>query len=451
MWVEQDLSGWGRFPCVRSRIANPVNLESTSKAWSEGDTVISRGLGRSYGDAAIPSTAQGHVLYNLGRARILAFDPQTGDLTAESGLSLGEIINVFQPRGWFPPTTPGTRFVTLGGALAADVHGKNHHVDGSFGAHVQRFTLLTAGGELLECSPLAQTDVFWATIGGMGLTGHILDVTIRLRRVPSAWYRVTYRRAGDLDTALQQLCEHDSAHRYSVAWIDCLARGRSLGRSVLMLGNDAEPHELAPAWRGTPHQSPVKRARTVPIDFPGWVLNPWSVSAFNQAFYWKNADATRVVDYNTFFYPLDSIHHWNRIYGRRGFIQYQALFPEETARDGLRLILEAIADARLASFLAVLKRSGAAGQGWLSYLFPGYTLALDIPNEGASLHTLVAKLDRILIERGGRLYFAKDTLGTSEIIQRMYPRLADFRALKRRLDPQGRIRSGLSERLGLTP
>jgi decaprenylphospho-beta-D-ribofuranose 2-oxidase len=449
-WVNSSASGWGRFPLVSARIAEPINHEAVLRAWMEPSRIISRGLGRSYGDPAVPDIPGGALLSNRGRTRMLEFDEATGELTAESGLSLAEIIDAFQPRGWFLPTTPGTKFVTLGGAIAADVHGKNHHVDGSFGAHVQRLTLLTGRGDVIACSPVDHADVFWATVGGMGLTGHILDLTVRLRRVPSAWYRVTYQKAQDLDTALQLLRERDGDFRYSVAWIDCLARGKNLGRSVLMLGNDAAPDELDRSYRGRPYEIPTKRAKSVPCDFPAWALNSWSVSAFNQVFYWKNANCTKIVDYDTFFYPLDGVHQWNRIYGSRGFVQYQALFPEATAAEGLREVLEAITEARLASFLAVLKRSGPAGSGWLSYLFPGYTLALDIPNVGEPLRTLVRLLDHILLNRGGRLYLAKDTLATPEVIQTMYPRLGDFQTLKRRLDPEGRIASGLSARLGIT-
>jgi decaprenylphospho-beta-D-ribofuranose 2-oxidase len=329
------------------------------------------------------------------------------------------------------------------------VHGKNHHVDGSFSAHVQAITLLTADGRELQLTRQDHSRYFWATVGGMGLTGLILAVQLRLRRIPSAWYRVRYERAPDIDAAIARLAEEDNGHRYSVAWIDCLASGKSLGRSVLMLGNDAEPEELPTAWRRRPMAIPRKRRLLVPFDFPNGALTGLSVSAFNQVFYWKHAVGTHIVDYDSYFYPLDSVRHWNRIYGRRGFVQFQALFPEQTAAGGLRRVLEALSTARLASFLAVLKRSGAAGSGLLSYLFPGYTLALDIPNAGEDLRRLHDRLQRILLELGGRIYFAKDTLGTSEAIAAMYPRLEEFRAVQAELDPAGRIRSRLSSRLSL--
>ena len=430
-------------------LEEPSTWSDARRLASQETTWIARGAGRSYGDASLPQKDGGRVILGTRLDRMLAFDPRTGDLTAEAGVTLHDIIAVFQPRGWFLPTTPGTKFVTLGGAVAADVHGKNHHVDGSFSAHVQAITLLTADGRELQLTRQDHSRYFWATVGGMGLTGLILAVQLRLRRIPSAWYRVRYERAPDIDAAIARLAEEDNGHRYSVAWIDCLASGKSLGRSVLMLGNDAEPEELPTAWRRRPMAIPRKRRLLVPFDFPNGALTGLSVSAFNQVFYWKHAVGTHIVDYDSYFYPLDSVRHWNRIYGRRGFVQFQALFPEQTAAGGLRRVLEALSTARLASFLAVLKRSGAAGSGLLSYLFPGYTLALDIPNAGEDLRRLHDRLQRILLELGGRIYFAKDTLGTSEAIAAMYPRLEEFRAVQAELDPAGRIRSRLSSRLSL--
>ncbi len=441
------LSGWGRVPVVPGQVILPTTWAELPRLLAQ--PWIARGLGRSYGDAAVPAVDGGVVLGNTGLDRFLAFDPASGLLTAEAGVSLATIIEHFQPRGFFLPTTPGTKFVTLGGAVAADVHGKNHHVDGSFSAHVTELVLALPSGEIRSVTPANDPHLFWASVGGMGLTGFILAVTLRLRRVPSAWYRVRYERAGGLDRALARLAEEDQGHRYSVAWIDCLARGAALGRSVLMLGNDAEPEELPRAYRDRPMSVPRKGRKTVPFDFPSWALGSWSVSAFNQAFYWKHGDGTKIVDYDTFFYPLDAVHQWNRIYGTRGFIQFQAWFPDTTAAAGLRQVLEAISDARLASFLAVLKRSGAAGPGWLSYLAPGFTLALDIPFAADRIHALHERLQAILLAHQGRIYFAKDTLGSAAAVQAMYPRLDEFRQFQAKLDPHGRVRSRLAVRLGL--
>lgn len=433
---------------MKASLELPVTWED-ARRFTANAHWTARGAGRSYGDASLPARNGGKVILGTGLNRMLAFDAETGDLTAEAGVTLDDIIGVFQPRGWFLPTTPGTKFVTLGGAVAADVHGKNHHVDGSFSAHVQAITLLTTDGRELLLTPTDFPRFFWATVGGMGLTGLILTVRIRLRRVPSAWYRVRYERAPDIDTAMARLAEEDHNYRYSVAWIDCLASGKSLGRSVLMLGNDAHPDELPAGWRRQPMAIPGKRQLSIPVDFPNKALSGWSVAAFNQAFYWKHTNGTQIVDYETYFYPLDSVGQWNRIYGGQGFVQFQALFPDRTAAVGLRRVLEAISTARLASFLAVLKRSGAAGPGILSYLFPGYTLALDIPNAGDDLRKLHERLQQILLDLGGRLYFAKDTLGTAEAIPAMYPRLDEFRAIQSELDPHGRIRSRLADRLSI--
>ena len=443
----QTLAGWGRVPAVPAQVTTPTSWAEVSAA--TGNPWCVRGLGRSYGDSAVPPLDGGTVMVGTGLDRFLAFDPETGILTAEAGVSLEEIIRHYQPQGYFLPTTPGTKFVTLGGAVAADVHGKNHHVDGSFSAHVTGFTICLPDGSIKAVTPATDPDLFWATVGGMGLTGFLLTVSLRMRRVPSAWYRVRYERASDLDRALLRLAEEDRHHRYSVAWIDCLSQGSSLGRSVLMLGNDAEPHELAKSYRSRPMEIPAKGRKTVPLDFPAWALGAWSVTAFNQAFYWKHADCTKIVDYDTFFYPLDAILHWNRIYGKRGFIQFQAYFADDTAAVGLRAILEAISQAKLASFLAVLKRSGSAGPGWLSYLAPGYTLALDIPYAADRIGPLHDRLMAILLKYHGRIYFAKDTLATAENIKEMYPNLGKFRDYQAKLDPNGRCRTRQAIRLGL--
>jgi FAD/FMN-containing dehydrogenase len=445
----QTLAGWGNCPVERCQVARPDTVaairEAVLNAGASG--VIARGLGRAYGDSAL--NRDGLVATQTGLNRFLAFNPETGVLKCEAGVSFAEIVDTFLPRGWFLPTTPGTKFVTVGGAIAADVHGKNHHVDGSFGNFVDELELLTGTGEAMTCSPSKNADVFWATVGGMGLTGVILTATIRLHRVETAYYDVTYRRTRNLDESLDVFAETDEEYRYSVAWIDCLARGSGLGRSVLMLGRDARREDLPSNLRGRPLQPAKKREKTVPFDFPGGVLNPWSVRSFNTLYYAAHANARRFVDYDAYFYPLDGIRQWNRIYGRRGFVQYQALFPKETSRAGLVRLLEKVAQSGRASFLAVLKSSGAAGQGMLSYLAPGHTLALDFPNTGESLRKFTAELDRILLDHGGRLYLAKDALMSPETFAAMYPCRDEFLQVKRRIDPHGRFMSSQARRLAL--
>lgn len=445
--VVADLSGWGNCPVERCRVVRPGSraaLRAVVRAGRE-PSYIARGLGRAYGDAAL--NRDRGVIVATGLDRFLAFDEESGILECEAGAALADILRHLLPRGYFVATTPGTKHVTIGGAIAADVHGKNHHVDGSFAGGVLDFRLLTASGEEITCSRSENPEVFWATVGGMGLTGVIIRARIRLRKVPSSYVAVDSRRARDLDQALECFAATDARYRYSVAWIDCLGGGRALGRSVVMLGNDAGADEVRRRLRVDPQALPARASRSVPFPLPGFALNPWSVRAFNALYYAAHPDRRTLVDYNTYFYPLDHVVHWNRIYGRRGFVQYQALLPPETSRRGLIALLEALARARRAPFLAVLKGSGAGNPGMLSYLHPGHTLALDIPNSGPDLPGFLARLDAILLEHGGRLYLAKDAMTTAENFAAMYPRLAEFRAVKRRIDPAGRFASSQARRL----
>ncbi len=414
---------------------------------SNGADMISRGLGRSYGDSAL-NTDRG-VLVHRRQNRFLSFDEQAGILECEAGVSFAEIIDCFLPRGWFLPTTPGTKFVTVGGAIAADVHGKNHHVDGSFGNFVLHLDLLTADGQVIRCSPVEHPEIFWATIGGMGLTGVIVSACFRLRRVDTAYCNVTLRRTANLDETLECFAATDGQYEHSVAWIDCLRTGKSLGRSVVILGSDAKRGDLAEGARDQPLRIPPRRETTIPLNLPSMVLNPLSVKAFNSLYYSLHGNRRHVVDFDKFFYPLDGILNWNRMYGRRGFVQYQALFPKATSRPGLVELLGRISASQAGSFLAVLKTSGAATRGPLSYLFPGHTLALDFPNTGAKLQRLTRQLDEILLKFGGRLYLAKDALMTADTFSSMYPRLSEFKELKATIDPNNRFVSSQARRVGI--
>ena len=443
------IAGWGNFPVTSANVSMPTGEAELSQEVKSGHHSISRGLGRAYGDAALPAENGGAVLSGLGLNRFITFDEASGILVAESGVSLAEIIEVFLPRGWFLPTVPGTKFVTLGGAVAADIHGKNHHVDGSFGVHVAWLDLVIPSGAVFHCSPTNNTEIFRATIGGMGLTGHVLRVAIRLRRVPSAYCKVRYIKSKNLEHTLALLAENDAHYHHTVAWMDCLASGDGLGRGVLMLGNEAEPSDLPKSKAAHPYQIPRRPSLAVPFNFPSWFLGNTFVRIFNFLFYGAARNSEKIVDYEKFFFPLDTIKHWNRIYGRRGFIQFQAFFPDATAEEGLRKSLEAISDAGLASFLAVLKRSGPANDFPLSFLDKGYTLALDIPGDLNKLPQLMQKLDTILAEQSGRIYFAKDAMVNPDLIPNMYPGLAEFKRVKTAVDPKGLIRSRLSERLHL--
>lgn len=444
---EEWLSGWGNLPRQRCSVADPKNIEQLRCTLdSEGvSEVAPRGLGRSYGDSALHES-----VIRLTRCnRFLSFDVESGVILCQAGVSLEDIINVALPQGWFLPTTPGTKYVTLGGAVAADVHGKNHHRDGSLGNFVRHMTLLLASGEEVRCSPSKRSDVFWSTVGGMGLTGIILTVELQLRRVESAFCQVRYQRTRCLDDTLEAFAATNDQYEHSVAWIDCLSRGESLGRSVLMLANDAAQDDLPSGkWRD-PLVVPRRRRKLVPFYFPSFTLNRWTVRQFNGWYYWRHRDTEKLVDFDRFFYPLDGIRHWNRLYGRRGFTQYQALFPKQKSREGLVELLERVSESGQASFLAVLKSCGPASEGMLSFLYPGHTIALDLPNTGESLTSLIAELDEIVLRHDGRLYLAKDAFMNAETFAAMYPRADEFRETKRQLDPNNVFVTAQARRVGL--
>lgn len=435
------LAGWGNFPRVACTVRDLRSGDETAAA-----PMIARGGGRSYGDASLQPNL---TLLTRRLDRLLAFDEQTGELECEAGVTLATLLRVFLPRGWLPPVTPGTKFVTVGGMIAADVHGKNHHVAGSFGSHVLSLRLRLADGRVVECGPGDKADLFQATIGGMGLTGVILSARFRLVRAPSAWVRQETLRVPDLMAALEAF--DASAHwTYSVAWIDCLTGGRHLGRCLLSRGELAQPQELAPEQRAAPFVLPVRRARRVPVDFPGWALNRWSVRAFNELYYNRAPRQSRpeIVDLDSFFYPLDALLDWNRIYGQRGFTQYQCVLPRAAGRAGLPPLLRAIQRSGCGSFLAVLKLFGDKGGGLISFPMEGYTLALDFPLHPPTL-SLLHDLDAIVADHGGRLYLAKDARSTPGLLRRGYPGLERFQAIRAQWGAVGAMHSLLAERLHL--
>ncbi len=453
--VKRTLASWGNYPRQPASIYYPQATRELTEilACREQSSYSCYGLGRSYGDAAL--NCDGGVLCQQRLNRLLHWDPREEVLECEAGVSYQDILNCFLPRGYIVPVTPGTKFVTIGGAIAADVHGKNHHRDGSLAQFLVSFQLLTGGGcpsegglQVLTCSRTENSDVFWATLGGMGLTGVILSARLKLQRVGSAWLGVDYRRAANLDQALELFSTADRS-RYSVAWIDCLARGPALGRAVLMQGEYLAADELPVQLRSAPLQLPRRSSRTVPVTFPGWVLNSFSVRAFNELYYRCHRDQFRVVDSESFFYPLDSVGHWNRIYGRRGFVQYQMVVPPAGSRRALVRILEQISQSGRASFLAVLKTFGPGNPGLLSFPTAGATLALDLPFTGPPLLQLLEELDRIVLDHGGRVYLAKDARLGRSAFEGMYPRVGEFRRLKQKLDPEGLFSSSLARRLGL--
>lgn len=447
--IKRTISGWGNFPKETGFVYRPETFADLSNIVG-GDTtphLISYGLGRSYGDTSLNQDSG--VIQMRELDHLLEFNEDTGSLTCDAGVSLKEIIDVFLPRGYFLPVTPGTTFVTVGGAIANDIHGKNHHVDGCFSEFVVSFELLLASGEVITCSRDENSDIFWATIGGIGLTGIILTATISLMRIPSSYIKATYEKARNLDEAFDKFIENDANYKYSVAWIDCLGRGDSLGRSVLMRGEHAEQAEL-PLKVRDPYEVKKGLSLNVPIHAPGFALNPVTISAFNEVYYRSFKNETKIVPLHSFFHPLDAISDWNKLYGKKGFIQYQVVIPKENEpKEAMRKILTQLSEEKRASFLAVLKSSGPENQGLLSFMKEGYTLALDIPIKDSSLFTSMKELDDIVLEHGGRVYLAKDSLIDEVTFKEMYPKWNEFINIKEKVDPNGRFSSSMARRIGL--
>lgn len=443
------IAGWGNFPVEECEIYRPEGLAELQEVIARAPErdLIARGLGRSYGDAAL--NRDRGVILSQRFDRMLDFSPETGVLRCQSAVSLAEILEVFLPRGFFFPVTPGTKFISIGGAIAADVHGKNHHTNGSMGEFVLDFRLLTAAGTILECSRNENSDLFWATIGGMGLSGVILDARVQLQRVETAYMSVQHERIANLDGLLERFFESDDEFAYEVAWLDCLSQGSSLGRSVLMRANHTRLHELPPQLRGEPWVFSEGFKPTVPFRLPGSALNPYSVKLFNAVFHAIHPNANKLVECDRYFYMLDRIHHWNRIYGRRGVIQYQVALPPESSRSALIQILEKLTQSNRGSFLAVLKTLGPGSQGLLSFPIKGYTLALDLPNTGRDLIEDLQQIDEIVLRAGGRIYLAKDACVRREVFEQMYPKLHRFRAIKAQFDPEQRFASSQARRLGI--
>src|SRR3954447_12634118 len=443
------LTGWGRTaatPAVLTTVHDDEQVRAVLKR--AGDRgLVARGMGRSYGDAA--QNAGGHVLDMTSADRVLHADLETGLVEVEAGISLDELMNRFVPQGFFVPVTPGTRLVTVGGAIAADIHGKNHHVAGSFAQHVRWIDLLTADGQVRRIGPEADPDLFWATAGGMGLTGVILRAQVQMKVIESSRCLVDTDRTPDLDSLMTLLTETDHLYEYSVAWIDTLAKGKRMGRSVVTRGRFAKLDELPEKRKAEPLKYHGSIKVKVPDVFPPGLLNLATVAAFNELWYRKSPKLKRnqLQSIPTFFHPLDGVGAWNRIYGPRGFVQYQFTVPfgqEEAMREAL----ERIAHSGTASFLAVLKRFGPGNPGMLSYPSPGWTLALDIPVV-KGLAGLLDQLDELVVAATGRIYLAKDSRLRAETFEKMYDRLDDFRAVRKQVDPDGVFTSDLARRLAL--
>ncbi|WP_075779205.1 FAD-binding protein [Streptomyces acidiscabies] len=443
-----SVTGWGRTAPSTARLIRPGTYEEAVEAvrgvGARGG--IPRGLGRAYGDAA--QNAGGAVLDMTGLDRVHAIDASEGIVLCDAGISLHRLMEVLLPLGWFVPVTPGTRYVTVGGAIGADIHGKNHHASGSFARHVPSFELLTADGTIRTVRQ--GTPLFDATAGGMGLTGVILTARVRLHPVETSLMAVDTERAADLDDLMARLTEGDRHHRYSVAWIDLLARGASTGRAVLTRGDHAPLDALPARKRRAPLSFRPAVLPAAPSLVPGGLLTRTTVGLFNELWYRRapRARAGELQRIPAFFHPLDGVPHWNRIYGRGGFVQYQFVVGHGQ-EEALRRIVHRISERRCPSFLAVLKRFGESDPGWLSFPRPGWTLALDIPAALPGLAAFLDELDEEVAGAGGRVYLAKDSRLRPDLLDAMYPRADAFRELRAQLDPRGVFVSDLARRLNL--
>lgn len=443
--MKKVIANWGNYPA----------MESDERLFSYDDQLqdiirnsphfIPRGNGRCYGDASLAGETINTIKYD----KILSFDPENGVFECQSGLTLDQILEVIVPKGWFLPVTPGTKFITIGGAVGSDVHGKNHHVDGTFGQHIIDMDIILADGSLVTCSPSQLPDLFEATCGGMGLTGMITRVKFQLKKIPSSYISQKQIKAANLEELIR-LFEEYKHYTYSMAWIDCLQKGNSFGRGIMTIGEFAKPEELNEKQRKAPLALPKKKAITIPFNFPSWSLNTFTVKAFNFLYYNKNVkkEISSVTTYEPFFYPLDALLHWNRCYGKKGFVQYQFVLPLE-AKEGLIDILRRIGARGMGSFLVVLKVFGKQENSLISFPFEGYTLALDFPVR-KGLFEFLDELDQVVLKYGGRLYMSKDARMKPSMLEAGYPRLQEFKSIVQKYNPDGKIRSIQSDRLELT-
>lgn len=432
-----ELAGWGYYPRVQACEQRSEDLERITR-----DAVLTRGLGRSYGDSSLPPAGHYKVAGSRLADRLLSFDGETGVVRVEAGFALMNLNQLFLTRGWFTPVTPGTHYVTIGGMVAADVHGKNHHVLGCFGEHVRALRMRVADGRILECSDAHERELFRATLGGMGLTGHILEVEFAMQRIPSPWIWQESEQVSDLDHALERLQAASRQWPFTVLWSDFLPSGPGLGRGILYKGRWAELGEAPaapPRWR---------RAATLPLRVPSMFLQPWMVAVHNRLKHWWHGAQARsgIMHPETFFYPLDVVREWNRAYGRRGFTQYQAVLP--ASHDDARhwRFVRTLRERCGTVYLCVIKDCGPEGKGMISFPKLGVTYALDIPID-AHTQAVVDALNEVVLAEGGRVYLAKDAFTRPHHFRAMEPRLDAWNAVRRAWDPQTRLKSAQSVRL----
>lgn len=442
--MKKTIANWGNYPVMDTDEKSFSFAEQLTKTLKENEGVIARGNGRCYGDASLAT----HTVSTLKFNKILSFDRTNGIFECQSGITLDQVLEVIVPAGWFLPVTPGTKFITVGGAVASDVHGKNHHIDGAFSAHVLDMDILLADGKTVTCSSHQNADLFQATCGGMGLTGIITRVKFDLKKIETSYIRQKQVKAKNLEELLK-LFETYHQYTYSVAWIDCLKKGDGFGRSILILGEHAGLEDLDPSRKKDPLKLPGKKKIPFPFNLPSFVLNRFTVKAFNFLFYLKNTkrEINNIVSYEPFFYPLDAILNWNRMYGKKGFVQYQFVLPLES-RQGLIDILNRINEAGMGSFLTVLKVFGKQDD-LISFPREGYTLALDFPVRDG-LFAFLDELDAIVLKNGGRIYLSKDARMKADIFWKSYPSASKFLDIIKKYNPGFRINSVQAHRLNIT-
>ncbi|WPV64984.1 FAD-binding oxidoreductase [Chitinophaga sp. LS1] len=441
--MEKRLANWGNYPIISCDETTFTQVDQVEDMISSHSSIIARGNGRCYGDASLATNSISTLKFD----KVLQFDTETGVFECQSGITLDQILRIVVPEGWFLPVTPGTKFITVGGAVASDVHGKNHHAEGSFSNHIIDMDVITGKKETLTCSKDKLPDLFWATCGGMGLTGIITRVKFGLKKVETAYIKQKQIKAKNLDELIR-LFEEYNQYTYSMAWIDCLQKGDSFGRGILIVGEHATKEELNAQQQPAPLNLPEKRPLSVPFNFPSFALNTLTVKAFNWLYYAKNTkrEINNVIPYEPFFYPLDAILHWNRGYGKAGFVQYQFVLPLDK-KEGLVEILKRISDAGLGSFLAVLKVFGHQDD-LISFPRQGYTLALDFPVR-KGLFAFLDELDAVVLQYGGRLYLSKDARMKKEVFWQSYPNAQRFAEIVKAYNGDNIFHSVQSERLGI--
>lgn len=443
--MHSTITSWGRYPVIKAEEYFLKEEKDLLPFLTQKEQITPRGNARSYGDSSLGKLAINSTKYS----KIVSFDDKKGIIYCESGLLFSDVLDFLVPKGWFLPVTPGTKFITVGGAVASDVHGKNHHVDGSFSNHIIDLEMLCADGNVRKCSKTENSELFSATCGGMGLTGFILRVRFRVVKIESSYIKQIQVKAKNLDEIISLFEEYQNTP-YTMAWIDCLKAGKSYGRSILIAGDHAKQTELSERQRRNLLQVTGKKKITMPFDLPSFTLNVWSIKAFNALYYAKNTrkEIHSITHYEGFFYPLDAILHWNRMYGKRGFLQYQFVLPLDRGREGLTKILEKIRKKGYGSFLAVLKLFGEQND-LISFPMKGYTLALDFPIK-KGLFTFLDEVDQMVLEYGGRIYLTKDARMKERVFWKSYPRAQEFVEVIRKYDPDKKFASLQSKRLGIS-